>query len=237
MAKDNTFYFSHDYNTRNDIKVKRLVSKHGYLGYGIFWGIIEDLYNNANALPLDYDCLAFDYRCSVEVIKSIINDFELFSILDNLFYSDSVGRRLAERESKSSKARLSAYNRWRTSNEDANALQTQCESNAIKESKGKESKGNESKDDVILLKKESKDKPPKKAEFIPPSEKEVIDYFLENGYNLETAKKAFQYYAVANWIDSNGKKIKSWKQKMISVWFKDENRTSPQSNLAPKLIF
>ena len=38
----NTFYFSHDYNARNDIKIKKLIAKHGYLGYGIFWAIIED---------------------------------------------------------------------------------------------------------------------------------------------------------------------------------------------------
>ena len=44
MAKE-TFYFSHDYNARNDIKIKKLILKHGFCGYGIFWAIIEDLYN------------------------------------------------------------------------------------------------------------------------------------------------------------------------------------------------
>ena len=48
-----TFYFSHDYNSRNDVKIKKLLSKHGLLGYGIFWAIIEELYNNTNVLPLD----------------------------------------------------------------------------------------------------------------------------------------------------------------------------------------
>ena len=71
-----TFYFSHDYNARNDIKIKKLIAKHNYLGYGLFWAIIEDLYNNANALPLDYDCIAFDLRADVETVKSIINDFD-----------------------------------------------------------------------------------------------------------------------------------------------------------------
>jgi len=45
MPKD-TYYFSHDYNCRNDEKIKRLLRKHGMCGYGIFWSIVEDLYNN-----------------------------------------------------------------------------------------------------------------------------------------------------------------------------------------------
>ena len=72
-----TFYFSHDYNVRSDIKIKKLIAKHGYSGYGIFWGIIEDLYNNANALPLDYFCIASEYKTTENVIDSIINEIHI----------------------------------------------------------------------------------------------------------------------------------------------------------------
>ena len=75
-----TFYFSHDYNTRSDVKIKKLIGKHGYLGYGLFWALIEDLYQNENKMPLDYDLLAFDLRSSSNVVKSIINNFDLFKI-------------------------------------------------------------------------------------------------------------------------------------------------------------
>lgn len=139
MAKD-TFYFSHDYNSRNDIKIKKLIAKHGYLGFGIFWAIVEDLYNNANALPTDYDCIAYELRSTEEVIKSIINDFELFVIKDGFFGSMSIENRLNERNAKSLKARESANLRWSKVKFDANALQTQSDCNAIKESKVKESK-------------------------------------------------------------------------------------------------
>ena len=77
MSKD-TFYFSHDYNARSDDKIKNLIRKHGVAGYGIFWCIIEDLYNNANALRLDYEGIAYDLRADCETIKSIINNFDLF---------------------------------------------------------------------------------------------------------------------------------------------------------------
>lgn len=139
MKKD-TFYFSHDYNTRTDSKIKRLIQRHGYLGYGIYWAIIEDLYNNANALPMDYDCIAFDLHTDSKTIESIIIDFELFVFNDGFFSSNSVERRLNERGEKSEKARLSANKRWEKKKEDATAMQPQCEGNAIKEKKGKESK-------------------------------------------------------------------------------------------------
>lgn len=139
-----TFYFSHDYNARSDIKIKRLISKHGMAGYGIFWALVEDLYNNANALPTDYESIAFDLRTDCELIKSIVVDFDLFVIDGATFGSSSVERRLNERDSKSKKASESARKRWenmRTHSEsNANAMPTQSEGNAIKERKGKEKK-------------------------------------------------------------------------------------------------
>ena len=64
----------------------------------------------------------------------------------------------------------------------------------------------------------------KKKGFVPPTEKEVVDYFKEKGYKEISGKKAFEYYDAAEWSDSNGKPIKNWKQKMIGIWFKDENK-------------
>ena len=137
MGKENTFYFTHDYNARSDSKIKRLLSKHGCMGYGLYWAIIEDLYNNANVMQLDYESIAYDLRTEESVVKSVINDFDLFVIYDDFFGSNSVQRRLDERDSKSKKASESAQERWRRN---ADALRAQSDSNAIKESKGKEIK-------------------------------------------------------------------------------------------------
>ncbi len=64
-----------------------------------------------------------------------------------------------------------------------------------------------------------------------PTLQEVIDYFIKNGYKKEAAEKAFKFYNDAMldrkgrvWKDSRGNTIKSWKQKMVGVWFKDENK-------------
>ena len=62
---------------------------------------------------------------------------------------------------------------------------------------------------------------------------EVKEYFNKNGYSAESAVKFFNYYSVANWCDAKGKKVKNWKQKAQSVWFKPENELKPVSNVKP----
>ena len=79
-------------------------------------------------------------------------------------------------------------------------------------------------------KKENKKKYTKKN-FVPPTLEEVRNYFKEKGYSVYAADKAFEYYSIANWHDSKGNKVKNWKQKMMVVWFKDENKVSIQENI------
>ena len=107
-----SFYFSHDYNSRQDVKIKSLLRKHGIVAYGIFWAIIEDLYLNGNKLPKDYELIAYDIRCDVNLVKSIINDFELFVIDGETFSSESIERRLIDRGKKSETAKNNALKRW-----------------------------------------------------------------------------------------------------------------------------
>jgi hypothetical protein len=176
MAKDNTFYFPHDYNARNDIKIKKLFANHGWIGYGLFWAIIEELYNNANALPTDYESIAFDLRSEVTLIKSIINDFDLFQIKDDFFGSLSIQRRLEDRNNKTTKARESAFKRWNKCESNANALPTQSDSNAIKESKVKE----------IINYNPMGFQEPKKADNEKDNEKDFID---KKNISLNTEEK------------------------------------------------
>jgi hypothetical protein len=202
MSKD-TFYFSHDYNSRNDEKIKKLIRKHGMQGYGIFWAIVEELYNNANALHLDYDGIAFDLRTESDIIKSVLHDFDLFVFNGDNFGSLSVQNRINNRQDKSQKARDSAYSRWNKNKIDANALQTQSDSNAIKERKGKEIKG-----------KESKESKPSIDEFLSFCKDDMI----KNGMNFSlyeySLKSKFLSWVENDWKDGNNKPIKLWKSKI-----------------------
>lgn len=234
MAED-TFYFSHDYNSRSDKNVKRLLAKHGILGYGVFWAIVEDLYNNANALPLHYDSIAYDLRADADMVKSIIHDFDLFVSDGTNFGSTSVEARLAKRNQKSKKASESAYKRWGKPTNDANALQSQCEPNAIKERKGKETKGKERKVNEIINsgekieknaemgseEKKEKEKPPKKEKEIP-SEDDFLDYcreilqtrFPEYEFSLRSKYKT---WIDQGWRDGYNTPISNWKNKIANT--------------------
>jgi hypothetical protein len=141
IIMNKTFYFSHDYNARTDEKIKKLLMKHGMVGYGIYWSIIEDLYNNANALQLDCERIAYELRTDELIVKSVINDFALFQKHDDFFSSDSVQKRLSKRIEISESASKSAKKRWEKLKHDANAMPTQSESNAsAMQRKGKERK-------------------------------------------------------------------------------------------------
>lgn len=193
MPKD-TFYFSHDYNARNDEKIKRLIRKHGMQGYGVFWSIVEDLYNNANALRMDYEGIAYDLRSDSDLVASVVNDFDLFIFNGDYFGSNSVEERLEQRNDKSAKARKSASYRW----ENANAMQTQSDSNAKKERKGKEIKGKEIKEinisfdifwDLYDKKVGDKDKLKKKWESLQDSDRKSIIDYLPKYKNIQPDKK------------------------------------------------
>ncbi len=55
------------------------------------------------------------------------------------------------------------------------------------------------------------------------NENEIEDYFILNGYSKELANKFYLHYQ-PDWTDSNGKKVKDWKKKAQTIWFKEENK-------------
>lgn len=63
-----------------------------------------------------------------------------------------------------------------------------------------------------------------------PTQDEVIQFFKDKGYSPDAAIRAFDYYNAGGWRDRDGKEVKNWKQKMIAVWFKDENKAKLASN-------
>ena len=133
-------YFSHDYDAREDEKIMDLMGVLGWAGYGQYWGIIELLYKNCGKMRTQYERIAFALNTHPDSIKEIVENFGLFIVKNGFFYSKSVNSRLKKRSEKSDMARANAYKRW--NNRDANAMQSQCDVNAKKDSKVKDSKVN-----------------------------------------------------------------------------------------------
>lgn len=164
MSKD-TYYFSHDYGARNDPKLVKVLMKLGQEGKGVYWDLIEMLYEQGGYLSLsECDSYAFALRTSELCITKLITEFGLFENDGLKFWSKSVLYRLNERNAKSLKAKQSALKRWEkaelnanASKNNANALRPKSDPNAIKENKGKENKGEESK--YIPTQSEEKNEP------------------------------------------------------------------------------
>lgn len=138
-----TFYFSHDYHARDDEKIINLIKKEGYEGYGLYWALIEMLYEADGFLTENYDNLAFALRTDCDRIASVVKNYGLFTIASKKIHSKSCLARLAIRKGISEKNRQNAVLRWnKQKKEYATALRPLCEGNAnkVKESKVKESK-------------------------------------------------------------------------------------------------
>jgi hypothetical protein len=158
-----------------------LLMTHGVAGLGIYWSIIEMLYEQGGKLMrTQCDRIAFALHTQSDLVKAVVETSELFVKDETHFWSESALRRIEHRESKSAKARESAHKKW----DNANAMRPHSERNAIKERKGKEIKGNdiniESKDSQgppgIDLRKQNQDR----AEYNElKKEKATILHFIE----------------------------------------------------------
>jgi len=106
-------FFNHDSNARNDLKLIRLRKFGGWEFYGIYFAILELLFSEENKLCIeDYETLAFGLQCDADKLKQIIEDFDLFVVEDNCFYSRRLYEHIEEINLKSQKAKESINKRW-----------------------------------------------------------------------------------------------------------------------------
>lgn len=158
MAKE-SYYFSHDYNARNDRKIAALVSEYKAAGYGIFWCACEMMHEEGGALEMDeitYYAIAKDLNEDVNFVKSVIEKcisfFRLFTVQDGKMESSRVKTNLNKRL-KISEVRTNAGK----ASANARQMSTNVQQNSTKKGKKerkekKESRGvNFSADGSIVL--------------------------------------------------------------------------------------
>jgi hypothetical protein len=109
--------------------------KHGMEGIGVFWSLVEMLYEEGGYMPLEYDRITFELRTDIQIIQSIIKDFDLFENDGSKFWSESVLSRLQERASKSEKARISIQYRWEKYNRNTAVIHPNNELITLEEKK------------------------------------------------------------------------------------------------------
>lgn len=152
-----TFFFSHDLGARNDPKLQDVLMTLGCTGIGVFWCIIEQLYEQDGYLPLtSCKTIAFALHVESKVVESVVNDFDLFDNDNEKFWSNSVISRLGKRADIAEKRKKAAASSWESRRQkqmqsNCNANDMDCNAIKVKESKVKDSKGNNnisSKEDI-----------------------------------------------------------------------------------------
>ena len=225
-----TFYFAHDYNARNDPKLQNVLFDLGVEGIGVFWCIIEQLYEQGGKLPLHYcKSIAFALHVDVKCVERLVNDYGLFKNDGQNMWSESVLNRLNRRTEVSEKRKLAALARWRQGienqsqtqapascrqvSENASVMQMQSNSNANAEHKGKEINEKE------IIKEREKEKTARR--FIPPTVEEVKARIDEMGYTFD-AEAFIAFYQSNGWMVGKSK-MKDWRAAMVT-WQKREPR-------------
>jgi hypothetical protein len=182
-------------------------------------------------------CVYWNHNCEMlvedaklEVETSCFNELIKNSVLysdDEYVFIRFLDDQYSEIEKTSNKGKLYALKRWNP-DEYNKVMGIATEKEPINTPMGTHSHPN-----AEEKRREKRREDKKRKKFIPPSLNEVTDYFHKNGYSKEAGKKAFEYYDCAGWKDSKGNDVKSWKQKMRGVWFKDEyKQVKTQSNNA-----
>jgi hypothetical protein len=145
------YYFSHDSNARQDEKILMLRAEHGWEGYGIYWALVEMMFESSDT-SLHHNKIkgiAVSYNIEITVLESVINTClteELFVSDGERFWSDSLLRRKNKfkelKDKKSEAGRKGMAKRWGKDN----SVITDDNNVITKDNKGKESKGNKIKE-------------------------------------------------------------------------------------------
>ncbi len=112
MSKIKKHWFKHDFYTCMDQKMQRLDFKYPVVGYGIFFKVIELLYQNDGKMEYDLDFISFNVNYDKKAVDSVLKDFDLFTIQDEVLYNNRVLESIKEITEKSEKARASANRRY-----------------------------------------------------------------------------------------------------------------------------
>ena len=102
------WYFSHDHNAQDDIKLVKLRMMYGWEGYGLYWGLIERMRSEeSNSFALEYgedelEARAYQMQTEVDLMSFVDDciDIGLFEQDEDLFYSPSLRRRMGQMDDR-----------------------------------------------------------------------------------------------------------------------------------------
>lgn len=93
-----SFYFKHDENAANDIKLMMLRSQLAMEGYGIYWFLLEQLSMAGGKMPMKMiPMLATTMQTTPDKVHSVVKNYDLFMLDEDGFFSERLNRELERR--------------------------------------------------------------------------------------------------------------------------------------------
>lgn len=225
-------YFKHDYGASYDQSIQILLSERGAKAYGLYWLVVEAMYSNGGELV--FAMLSLVVRRSA--YRSAKSDFDrmvelgLFELTENGYTSKRIYNALLERSSISDTRSNAAKKRHSA---DANAMQMQSKSSAIREEKsivytplpptgGDVGKTTEiptptTEDERIeaRLHVAAKRKPPFQ---------DVLDWGETNNYKFEALCEYYDKMEACGWIEGHGRPIVNWKSHLAGAMRREASK-------------
>ncbi|MDR0754583.1 MAG: DUF4373 domain-containing protein [Prevotellaceae bacterium] len=242
MKKTN--YFSHDSSARNDDKIIAVRMRHGAAGYAVYFMLLERLREDENYSSVkDYNIIAFDFRVSSEVVKSVVEDFGLFSFTEDgkRFYSDKFSQRMRMKDEVSNK-RSEAGKKGGNPNFKKGETNPYYDLNNQKDNQmliekinknenlliGEINKKSKVKESKVNLKEKEKEKSENAKRFTPPSLSEVENYISEKKYSVD-AEAFIAFYTAKDWYIGKNK-MKDWRAALITWQKREKNHETNKRN-------
>ena len=108
-----SLYFSHDYTASDDVKILFLRQSLGMEGVGIFWYVVERLAQAGGLLPLKIiPVLSMQMQVTDAKVQGVINNFELFTIDQDHFFSKRLNETIDLRKTLQDAGARGAAKRW-----------------------------------------------------------------------------------------------------------------------------
>ncbi len=227
-----TFYFSHDYNTRDDEKIMNMLADMWMEWYGLYWTLIETLVQNNWTIKLDsIKWLWYKLRCDNTLITQLLHNYNLFIIDEEkwIFYNKRLLTHLDKRQElkdrKSEAGKKGMAKRWGNNNTTITPVITEDNTTITNDNKVKESKVKESKvKEIVSIDLAIADKSATLESYI--KQEFELDFITEVYNKYWMNKKDFQ--EECEWF------VEYWKEKSPN-WKKE--RWEKEKTFDPKLRF
>lgn len=226
MAKKQAF--THDLNARNDARLVNVRMHHGMAGIGIYWCIIEMMYESTTGHleTATIDDIAVELCVAPDLIRSVVCDFGLFLMDETTFWSPTAVERMERQQAISEKRRM-AGRRGGAPIGNTYAKRDKQEQQETPEQ------------DVQPIVPESipetpaqpvdppaaEPEKPKRKVFVKPTIEQVQAEITAKGYHID-AQSFVAFYESKGWMVGKNH-MKSWKAALVT-W--EKRRSSEQVN-------